>query len=148
MTVIDTSVFIDAMFERDPARGAVARRFLQSIEGLTVYVPRVALVELISVAKRKKLDVTRKDILDFAEDIDILSEDVIFDEALAVAENIHPRAIDAYFIATAKVTDSILIANDKTMVRNARDSITAYNLLEEEESVILALSKIRTPTSG
>ena len=148
MTVIDTSVFIDAMFERDSARGAVARRFLQSIEGLTVYLPRVALVELISVAKRKKLDVTRKDILDFAEDIDILSEDVIFDEALAVAENIHPRAIDASFIATAKVTDSILIANDKTMVRNARDSITAYNLLEEEESVILALSKIRTPTSG
>ena len=132
MIVIDTSVFIDAMFERDPARGAVARRFLQSIEGLTVYVPRVALVELISVAKRKKLDVTRKDILDFAED----------------RENIHPRAIDAYFIATAKVTDSILIANDKTMVRNARDSITAYNLLEEEESVKEAIARIRTPITG
>ena len=118
--------------ELDSTRGGVARRFLQSIEGLTVFLPRVALVELISVAKRKKLDVTRKDILDFAED----------------RENIHPRAIDAYFIATAKLTDSILIANDKTTVRNARDSITAYNLLEEEESVILALSKFRTPTSG
>ena len=126
----------------------MARRFLQSIEGLTVFLPRVALVELISVAKRKKLDVTRKDIQTFAQDIDSLSEDVIFDEAFAVAENVHPRAIDAYFIATAKLTDSILIANDKTMVRNARDSITAYNLLEEEESVKEAIARIRTPITG
>jgi hypothetical protein len=46
------------------------------------------------------------------------------------------RAIDAYFIATAKLANSTLITNDRIMAENARKAgIEAYYLLEEFEKV-------------
>lgn len=42
------------------------------------------------------------------------------------------RAIDSYFIAAAKLTNSILITNDKIMAGNAKKAgIKAYYLIEE-----------------
>ncbi len=52
MLVIDTSVFVDYLFEEDNNRNKTANEFLSSIEGLTVFIPKIFLIELISVAKR------------------------------------------------------------------------------------------------
>ena len=42
------------------------------------------------------------------------------------------RAIDAYFIATAKLTNSVLITNDRIMATNAKKyGVEAYYLIEE-----------------
>lgn len=44
------------------------------------------------------------------------------------------RAIDSYFIATAKMTDSTLVSNDKVMVKNAKKvGINAYYLLSNKK---------------
>lgn len=42
------------------------------------------------------------------------------DLAFNVALNTRCRAIDSYFIAIAKLTDSLLISNDKIQINNAR----------------------------
>ncbi|MCS7145044.1 MAG: PIN domain-containing protein, partial [Archaeoglobaceae archaeon] len=53
------------------------------------------------------------------------------------------RAIDAYFIATAKLTNSILITNDQIMANNAKKyGIEAYYLLEEFDRAVERLSKL------
>ena len=47
------------------------------------------------------------------------------------------RAIDSYFIATAKITDSTLVSNNKIMVKNAKKfGINAYYLLEQQEDIL------------
>jgi hypothetical protein len=43
----------------------------------------------------------------------------VFDEALNMAEKVHPRAADAYFTATARLTNSILIPSGRLMVMHS-----------------------------
>ena len=53
------------------------------------------------------------------------------------------RAADAYFIATAKLTNSILITNDKIMARNAKKAgIESYYLIEEFGKAVKRLKEI------
>lgn len=69
---------------------------------------------------------------------------MIFDEAFKIAECIHPRAADAYFIATAKLTNSILITNDRIMVNNAkRYGIEAYYLIEDFDKAVERLKEVK-----
>jgi len=94
-------------------------------------------IEVISVAKRLGVNISRKDVNKLVSDFELLNEDLIFDEAFKIAEEIHPRAIDTYFIATASITNSILISSDKTMINNARNyNVTAYYLLDELEEIL------------
>ena len=59
------------------------------------------------------------------------------DSAFQVALDTGCRDIDAYFIATAKLTDSILVTNDKLMAKNAKKAkIEAYYLIEEFDKVL------------
>jgi len=45
--------------------------------------------------------------------------------------------VDAYFIATANVTNSILVTNDRVMANNARNyGIDAYYLRDEFDDAI------------
>ena len=45
--------------------------------------------------------------------------------------------MDGYFIATTKLTNSILITNDKIMANNAKKAgVEAYYLIEEFDRVI------------
>ncbi|AAB89534.1 type II toxin-antitoxin system VapC family toxin [Archaeoglobus fulgidus] len=144
MIVIDTSIFVDYLFDRDENRNEKARKFLNSIEGLTVFVPKIFVIELISVAKRLGIEISRKDIEELTYDFEILSEDFVFDEALNVAEKVHPRAADSYFIATARLTNSILISSDRLMVRNGKKyGIEAYCLLDELEKALEAIGKLK-----
>lgn len=134
MIVIDTSVLIDYIFEKDAERNRIAIEILKAVRGLRVFAPRILLVEFISVAKRLGMSVSKSDAIRLTSDFILLPEDVIFDDVLEIAEKVHPRAADAYFIATAKTTNSILITNDKIMASNARKAgVEVYYLIEEFE---------------
>jgi len=55
----------------------------------------------------------------------------------------HCRAVDSYFIVTSKITNSILITNDKVMANNAKEyEIEAYYLTEEFDKTLERLEKL------
>ncbi|AEC52848.1 hypothetical protein PNA2_1934 [Pyrococcus sp. NA2] len=102
---------------------------------LQIYEPEVFKVELAGVLARK---FKREDILDFI--MELVSKVKLIENpnelAFLVSLQTGCRAIDAYFIATAKMTDSILVSNDKVMVKNAKKfEIEAYYLLEQYKDV-------------
>ena len=139
MIVIDTSVFVDSLFEKNKERYEIANKFLAKIRGLTVY-----LIELLSVARRLGMDLTKEEVIDLTSDFEVIPEDSIFEIALEITEKVHPRAIDSYFIATAKLTDSILISNDRKMVNNSRAfKIESYYLIEEIDKVLNKIESLR-----
>ena len=66
------------------------------------------------------------------KNFNLIREDEIFDVVLEICKNTGSRAVDGYFIATAKLTNSILITNDRVMIKNAKKAgIEAYYLIEE-----------------
>ncbi len=139
MIVINTSVFVDSLFEKNKERYEIANKFLAKIRGLTVY-----LIELLSVARRLGMDLTKEEVIDLTSDFEVIPEDSIFEIALEITEKVHPRAIDSYFIATAKLTDSILISNDRKMVNNSRAfKIESYYLIEEIDKVLSKIESLR-----
>lgn len=52
MIVIDTSIFVDSLFEKNKERYRIANKFLAEIRGLIIYVPKVFLIELLLIARR------------------------------------------------------------------------------------------------
>lgn len=143
MIVIDTSILIDRLFEKDEKRRSLAAEFLELIKGLRAFAPKILLIEFISVGTRLGMKISKEDALKLAEDIILVSENILFEEALKVAENVHPRAADAYFIATAKLTNSILITNDRRMAENAkRYGVEAYYLVDEFHKVAERIKKL------
>lgn len=143
MIVIDTSVFVDYLFEKDEERNEIAVKLIDSTEGLTAFVPRLFLIELTSVSKRLGMNFERDELLELTEEFSLLSEDLIFEEALKIAEKVHSRAIDCYFIATANLTNSILTTNDRLMAKNAKKyGIEAYYLIKELDQAIESIRKL------
>jgi len=137
MIVIDTSVLVDCLFEKDPNRNKIAKKIIKILKDLKVFVPRIFfLIEFISVARRLEMKITRLEAIELTSDLILLSEDVLFEEAFKIAETVHSRASDVYIIATAKLTNSILITNDKIMNENAKKyGVESYYLIEEYEKV-------------
>ena len=81
------------------------------------------------------------------ERINLVDESFIFETAKEVAANTYCRAPDAYFIATAKLTKSILITNDRILAKNAKNyGVDAYYLIGEFERVIRRLKEIGAKT--
>ena len=118
--------------------------FLRAADGLPLYAPRIFRVELLAVARRLGFRGGRRDLLSFTEKLNLIGEDNIINVAEYVADQIHPRAVDAYYIATAIVTGSMLVSNDKLMVRNSRKAgIEAYYLLEEYEATLNRLKELK-----
>lgn len=144
MIVIDTSVLVDYIFEEDVTRNNIAKETLELVKGLRVFAPRILLIEFMAVARRLGMTISKLDVVRLTADFVLLSEDKIFDEAFKIAECVHPRAADAYFIATAKLTNSILITNDRVMAGNAKKyGIEAYYLIEEFDKAVERLKEIK-----
>jgi len=142
--VIDASVLIDALFSRNPERFVKAVNLLKHVEGMPLYAPRVIEVELIAVARRLGYKTEREKLLQLTRKFNLLREEEIFNLALYVADRIHPRAIDAYYIATAILTNSIIIANDRTLVNNSKQAgIEAFYLIEEYNTVINRVKELK-----
>ena len=140
MIVVDTSLFVDSLFEKNEERYRKASKILKSIEGLTVFEPKVFLVEMMAVSKRLGINISTSDLEELTADFTFISEDVLLGEALNVASRVHPRAIDSYFIATAKITNSVLLSSDRRMCINARKyGVEVYYVLEELEEALKVL---------
>ncbi|MEM2243896.1 MAG: type II toxin-antitoxin system VapC family toxin [Archaeoglobaceae archaeon] len=112
MIVLDTSIFVDYLFEKNEKRKEIARKMLGQLEGKEVAVPKVFLIELISIGRRLGFKIKKEDVLEFYSELTFVGEEEIIEILFDVAETVHPRAIDAYFIATAKLTNSILITTE------------------------------------
>jgi predicted nucleic acid-binding protein len=121
MITIDTSIFIDLLFEYDSSRTLKAEETLNIIleRGLEIINPTVFKVELAGVlTRRMQIDRALEIIKDILSEVKLIPnpDDLAFEVALKTGS----RATDAYFIATAKLTNSILITNDRIMSTNAK----------------------------
>ena len=88
----------------------------------------------------------RDDVLSFIDEI--LTKVSLVDNpeelAFQIALDTGCRAVDSYFIATAKLTHSILITNDKVMAKNAKKAgIEAYYLIEEFDKALERIKKLQ-----
>ncbi len=145
MIIVDASILIDSLFSSNVERYQKAVDFLKRAEKLPLYAPRILKVELIAVARRLGFKGGREDLARIAGKLNLIGEDEIINIAEYVADQIHPRAVDAYYIATAILTGSILVSNDKTMVRNSRKAgLEAYYLLEEYEETLNKLEELES----
>ncbi len=146
MIVVDTSVWIDLFILKDADRSILAEKIFEIIENkeIEIYEPRIFVIEFISVIKRI---VGKEAPPEVFERINLLDESLIFETAKEVASNTSCRAPDAYFIATTKLTNSILITNDKILAKNAKNyGVVAYYLIGEHEEVIKKLKEIDAKT--
>ncbi len=136
--VVDTSVFVDTILEYDEHRTKMAEDLLEIIQNssLEIVAPFLFKVELAGVLSRKlSSDRVKMIVKDVIEDVRLIPN--LDDLAFEVAMKTGSRAADAYFIATAKLTNSILITNDKVMAKNAKKyGIKAYYLIEEFDELL------------
>nr|QNO51278.1 hypothetical protein ILBEGJOJ_00008 [Methanosarcinales archaeon ANME-1 ERB6] len=146
MIVFDTSIYIDALIPAKEKRNIQAREIIKitTERNFEVFEPRTFIVELVGVLSRFKRRKEVKRVLNILIFINVILENEIFEEASDIAFEMHCRAIDSYFIATSKLTNSILIANDRIMVDNAKKyGIKAYYLIEEIDKVLSELRGMR-----
>ncbi len=146
MIVIDTSVFTDFLVVFDRDRHQKARRIIDeiSMSEFVIYEPFLFDVELAGILRRRYEDETVSKILkDISSKVEVVKEIPLHEIALNIAMKTHCRAIDSYFIATAKLTNSILITNDKVMAKNAKEyGVEAYYLIEEFDKAMERLKKL------
>jgi len=138
--VIDASVLVDIFAPREEARRKLAVELLRLARGKPKYAPNMLLVELAGVISRYDADLARLAI-DYARRITVLLDEAeVLASCLDIALKTGCRAADAYYIATAKLTNSTLISNDRTQVGNAKKAgIKAYYLVEEHNTVFKEL---------
>ena len=143
MIVVDTSVWVDLFIAKNSKRSNLAEKVFEFIEKMEIeiYAPKLFVVEFISTMKRLVGDLIPTGIF---EKINLLDEAAIFETAKDIAMKVHPRAADAYFIAAAKLTNSILIINDRIMAKNARKAgIEVYYLIEDFNKVLERLKAMK-----
>ena len=127
MIVVDSSVWFD-LFNLDLSRNTLAKKFFEEVEHLDIPIvePKVFEVEFVGLLSRRygknkaiKIYNTIREKITVVANPDAIAFKVALDTGC--------RAIDSYFIATAKLTDSILITNDRTMANNAKKArVEAY----------------------
>jgi len=146
MIVIDTSVFTDFFINFDDKRHKKAKMFIDSIStrDFIIYEPFIFDIELAGILRRKFSEATVSEIVEKLKSrIVVLDEVSLHRVAFNVAMNTHCRAVDAYFVAAARLSDSILITNDRIMVDNARNSdIETYYLIAEYDNVMRRIGEI------
>jgi hypothetical protein len=110
-----------------------------------LYEPFLFEIELTGILSRKYSKERITEILERIKNkIEVVDEVDLHEISLSVAMETHCRAIDSYFVATAKLTNSILITNDRVMAYNAKKyGIEAYYLLEEFDKAVERLKEIR-----
>jgi len=141
---VDTSVLIDFFTKRYAERFEISKEFLKNAKGKPVYCPRLILAEIIGVFVRYNVKLADLGYNFVIENFNLIKEDEIFDSVLKICRNTGSRAIDAYFIAAAKLTNSILITNDRIMAKNARKAgIEVYYLIEDFDEALKRLKEMK-----
>ena len=142
---LDTSVLADLFLPVEEGRKVKAKGIIEIAEEreIEIYNPKIFIIEFMSILRRYLSKEMVENSLQVTRNINLFDESEIFEIAREVSLEVHPRAIDAYFIATAKLTNSILISNDKTMVNNSRKTrVEGYYLIEEHDSAVERLREI------
>jgi len=136
MIVVDTSVYIDAIFLFSE-RSKISKEFFKIAKFIKILEPEIFKIELISqLVRRVQKEEALKIFEDIISKVEVISLEHLKELAFTVAFETGCRAIDSYFIATAKLTNSILITNDKIMNENAKKyGVESYYLIEEFEKV-------------
>ncbi|WP_052320083.1 PIN domain-containing protein [Pyrococcus abyssi] len=68
--------------------------------------------------------------------VNFIEDYEIYELAFLIAFETGCRAIDSFYIATAKVRDAILVSNDRAQVESARKfGVNAFYLIEEFEEI-------------
>ncbi len=141
--VIDTSVFADyyLLYPTRPERHQRARTILKKISelGLPVYEPFLFEIELRAVLVRR---INPRQVLEIVatvlNHVNIVEEREIHDKAAETALTTGCRAVDAYYIATARRFNAILVTNDKVMKENGlKANIEVYYLLDDNDYYML-----------
>ncbi|BES82399.1 type II toxin-antitoxin system VapC family toxin [Pyrodictium abyssi] len=149
MIVLDTSILVDAVIPFDEHRRSIVRRVLRAVEeaGAVVYEPRLVLVELAGVlARYQPPDKVRSHVERIAEKLVIIDYGVLHDTAYRVALETGCRAADAFFIAAALHTGSLLATNDRIQAANAaRMGVEAYYVLQQHQQLIERLRDAKEP---
>ncbi len=140
---IDTSILVDFFTKKHAERYEKSRELLKVAEGKSVYCPKLISAEILGVLVRYNIKLANLGYGFVLKNFNLIGEDDIFDAVLEICKNTGSRAVDGYFIATAKLTNSALITNDRTMANNAKKAgIEAYYLIEEFDEAIEKLKKL------
>jgi predicted nucleic acid-binding protein len=146
MIVLDTSILIDALipFNIDRNRKSIMVLDIISEKNLDIFEPKLFIIELSAVLIRyKSREIVVKHVNDIIRYVNLIDYNQLHNTALNIVLNTGCRAIDAFFIACAKETNSILISSDKIQVTNARKAgIEAYNLLKEYQLLLNKLQRL------
>jgi len=146
MIVLDTSVFIDAIFRFDSHRSRLAADLFRTAQnaGVSIIEPEIFKIELIGQLVRR---IQKKEAFiiynAIVSKIEFITIEKLREIAFSVAYDTGCRAIDSYFIAAAKISRNILITNDRIMAANAKKSnIYVYYLVDEFKDAIERLEKL------
>ncbi|BES81759.1 type II toxin-antitoxin system VapC family toxin [Pyrodictium abyssi] len=136
MIVVDASLWFDLFNARDEARLRLAEKFFAEVEGLAIYEPALFRVELAGLLVRlNPRDVVEQLVEEIVSRIRVCTN--LDEDAYRVAIATGSRAADAYYIACASKTSSILVSNDRVQVLSARRyGVEAYYLLGETEKAL------------
>ena len=123
MIVIDTSIFIDLLFEYNSERTRSAEKLFTILEenGLTIVEPDLFKVEFTGqIARRIKKELAPKICNEIFAELVFINTSRIFEEAQSIALETGSRAADAFYIACAKAENAILVSNDKHQIESAK----------------------------
>jgi len=139
MIVIDTSIFIDLLFEYNSERTRSAEKLFSILEenGLTIVEPDLFKVEFTGqIARRIKKELAPKICNEIFAELVFINTSRIFEEAQSIAMETGSRAADSFYMACAKAEKAILVSNDKHQIESAKKlGIEVYNLLQDLELV-------------
>ena len=125
----------DAIFKEQWRVHKIASSMLENVYNKNdrLFIPMVALVEIAAVASRLTGNGdTGKKNADFIKNISrIIGENELADEAFSIAAETKVSGFDSVFIACAKITDSMLITDDKKMHEAAVKSGVKSKLLRD-----------------
>jgi len=144
--VVDTSVFLDELFEFNQKRHDKARILFRLIEEKDVLIvePRIFRIELIGQLVRR-MERAEATILyeSIVEKLEFIKTKDLEKIVFSIAFETGSRAIDTFFIAAAKIGSAYLVSNDKIQVESARKfSVEAYYLVDEFEKVKEKMQKL------
>ncbi len=142
MITFDTSLILDSLLKGSGERFQKANKILSLTENFEIFSPKVLIIELTAILVRRKDRILVRNLVEeISKELNLVSEDEIFEIAREISLLTGCRAIDAYFIATAKLKNSILITNDRIMAENAKKyGIEAYYLIDEFDKAIERIS--------
>ena len=133
--VLDTSVIVKSIFKPPKSLSSeIYKRELETHEkcrviikkleerGVDVYIPKVCVVETAAVVKRlADRNFAIKISTGVLDSYEIVGEDILFDSAWSIATDTGCSGFDSYFIALAKIKNSVLLTDDGKMHFHAKE---------------------------